>query len=131
MDALEFAGISDMALEKASTLSQGDLKRLEVARAVATDPELLLLDEPFGGLSPAETDLMAKSIRRLHKGGRFGRLHSEGPAMIIVEHKLQQLMKIVDRIIVLNFGTLLAEGTPQEVVNNPQVIEAYLGQGGT
>jgi branched-chain amino acid transport system ATP-binding protein len=129
MDALEFAGISDMALEKASTLSQGDLKRLEVARAVATDPELLLLDEPFGGLSPAETDLMAKSIRRLPKGGRFGRLHSEGPAMIIVEHKLQQLMKIVDRIIVLNFGTLLAEGTPQEVVNNPQVIEAYLGQG--
>lgn len=130
MDALEFAGISDMALEKASTLSQGDLKRLEVARAVATDPELLLLDEPFGGLSPAETDLMAKSIKRLHKGGRFGRLHSEGPAMIIVEHKLQQLMKIVDRIIVLNFGTLLAEGTPEEVVNNPQVIEAYLGQGG-
>ena len=130
MDALEFAGISDMALEKASTLSQGDLKRLEVARAVATDPELLLLDEPFGGLSPAETDLMAKSIRRLHKGGRFGRLHSEGPAMIIVEHKLQQLMKIVDRIIVLNFGTLLAEGTPEEVVNNPQVIEAYLGEGG-
>jgi len=92
MDALEFAGISDMALEKASTLSQGDLKRLEVARAVATEPELLLLDEPFGGLSPAETDLMAKSIKRLHKGGRFGRLHSEGPAMIIVEHKLQQLM---------------------------------------
>jgi branched-chain amino acid transport system ATP-binding protein len=130
MDALEFAGISDMALEKASTLSQGDLKRLEVARAVATDPELLLLDEPFGGLSPAETDLMAKSIRRLHMGGRFGRLHSEGPAMIIVEHKLQQLMKIVDRIVVLNFGTLLAEGTPAEVVNNPQVIEAYLGQGG-
>ena len=130
MDALEFAGISDMALEKASTLSQGDLKRLEVARAVATEPDLLLLDEPFGGLSPAETDLMAKSIRRLHKGGRFGRLHSEGPAMIIVEHKLQQLMKIVDRIIVLNFGTLLAEGKPDDVVNNPAVIEAYLGQGG-
>ena len=131
MDALEFAGISDMALEKASTLSQGDLKRLEVARAVATEPELLLLDEPFGGLSPAETDLMAKSIKRLHKGGRFGRLHSEGPAMIIVEHKLQQLMKIVDRIIVLNFGTIVADGTPQEVVNNPEVIEAYLGEGGT
>jgi ABC-type branched-chain amino acid transport systems, ATPase component len=67
MDALEFAGISDMSLEKASTLSQGDLKRLEVARAIATEPELLLLDEPFGGLSPAETDLMAKSIKRLHK----------------------------------------------------------------
>ena len=130
MDALEFAGISDMALEKASTLSQGDLKRLEVARAIATEPELLLLDEPFGGLSPAETELMAKSIKRLHQGGRFGRLHSEGPAMIIVEHKLQQLMKIVDRIIVLNFGTIIALGTPQEVVNNPQVIEAYLGEGG-
>ncbi len=131
MDALEFAGISDMARERASTLSQGDLKRLEVARAVATEPELLLLDEPFGGLSPAETDLMAKSIKRLHKGGRFGRLHSEGPAMIIVEHKLQWLMKIVDRIIVLNFGTIIANGTPDEIVNNPHVIEAYLGAGGT
>jgi len=130
MDALEFAGISDMALEKASTLSQGDLKRLEVARAIATEPDLLLLDEPFGGLSPAETELMAKSISRLHKGGRFGRLHSEGPAMIIVEHKLQQLMKIVDRIIVLNFGTIIAVGPPEEVVKNPQVIEAYLGEGG-
>jgi branched-chain amino acid transport system ATP-binding protein len=129
MDALEFSGISDMALEKASTLSQGDLKRLEVARAIATEPELLLLDEPFGGLSPAETDLMAKSIKRLHAGGRFGRLHSEGPAMIIVEHKLQQLMKIVDRIIVLNFGVIIADGTPQEIVKNPEVVEAYLGEG--
>lgn len=130
LDALEFAGISDMSLEKASTLSQGDLKRLEVARAVATEPELLLLDEPFGGLSPAETDLMAKSIKRLHKGGRFGRLHSEGPAMIIIEHKLQQLMKIVDRIIVLNYGVIIADGTPEEVVNNKEVIESYLGGGG-
>jgi len=130
MDALEFAGISDMYLEKASTLSQGDLKRLEVARAVATEPELLLLDEPFGGLSPAETDLMAKSMQRLHKGGRFGRLHSEGPAMIIIEHKLQQLMKIVDRIIVLNYGVIIADGTPEEVVNNKEVVESYLGGGG-
>jgi branched-chain amino acid transport system ATP-binding protein len=130
MDALEFAGISDMALEKASTLSQGDLKRLEVARAIATEPELLLLDEPFGGLSPAETELMAKSIKRLHKGGRFGRLHSEGPAMIIIEHKLQQLMKIVDRVIVLNFGTMVTDCSPEDVVLNADVIECYLGQGG-
>ena len=118
LDALEFAGISDMALEKASTLSQGDLKRPEVSRAIATEPELLLLDEPFGGLSPAETELMAKSIKRLHKGGRFGRLHSEGPAMIIIEHKLQQLMKIVDRVIVLDFGNTVADGSPDEVVRS-------------
>jgi branched-chain amino acid transport system ATP-binding protein len=130
MDALEFAGISDMALEKAATLSQGDLKRLEVARAIATEPELLMLDEPFGGLSPAETELMAKSIKRLHKGGRFGRLHSEGPAMIIIEHKLQQLMKIVDRVIVLNYGNTVADCSPQEVVHNKEVIECYLGEGG-
>jgi branched-chain amino acid transport system ATP-binding protein len=119
-----------MALEKASTLSQGDLKRLEVARAIATEPELLLLDEPFGGLSPAETELMAKSIKRLHKGGRFGRLHSEGPAMVIIEHKLQQLMKIADRIIVLNFGTMVADDTPEVVCADKKVIECYLGEGG-
>ena len=130
MDALEFAGISDMAMEKASTLSQGDLKRLEVARAIATEPELLLLDEPFGGLSPAETELMGKSVRRLHKGGRFGRLHSEGPAMIIIEHKLQQLMKIVDRVIVLNYGTVIADGKPEDVVKDKFVMESYLGTEG-
>jgi branched-chain amino acid transport system ATP-binding protein len=127
MDALEFVGISDLALEPASSLSQGDLKRLEVARAIATEPELLLLDEPFGGLNPTETDLLAKSIQRLHKGGRFGRLHSEGPAMIIIEHKLKELLAIVDRVIVINFGELLMIDKPDVVVRDPRVIEAYLG----
>lgn len=127
-DALEFVGIADRALEPASVLSHGDLKRLEVARAIATEPELLLLDEPFGGLNPAETDLVAKSMKRLHKGGRFGRLHSEGPAMMIIEHKLQELMKIVDRVIVLSFGELIAQGTPEEISKNKTVIEAYTGK---
>ena len=127
-DALEFCGIADLALETASVLSHGDLKRLEVARAVATEPDLLILDEPFGGLNPAETTLVAKSLKRLHKGGRFGRLHREGPAMLIVEHKLMDLMKIVDRVIVINFGKIIAVGTPDEIVNNKEVIEAYIGK---
>jgi len=127
-DALEFVGIADLALEPASILAHGDLKRLEVARAIATEPELLILDEPFGGLNPAETDLVAKSMKRLHKGGRFGRLHSEGPAMLIIEHKLSELMKIVDRVIVLSFGEIIATGTPEEISKNPIVIEAYTGK---
>ena len=126
-DALEFVGLGDKALEPASTLPHGDLKRLEIARAIATEPELLLLDEPFGGLNPAETELLAKSIKRLHKGGRFGRLHSEGAAMIIVEHKLATLMQIVDRVVVLHNGKKLAEGTPEEIVKNKSVIEVYMG----
>jgi branched-chain amino acid transport system ATP-binding protein len=127
-DALEFVGIADLALEPAAILSHGDLKRLEVARAIATEPELLILDEPFGGLNPAETELVAKSMKRLHKGGRFGRLHSEGPAMLIIEHKLSELMKIIDRAIVLNFGEIIARGTPEEISKNPTVIEAYTGK---
>lgn len=129
MDALEFCGIGDLALETASVLSHGNLKRLELAKAIATEPELLLLDEPFGGLNPAETTLIAKSIKRLHKGGRFGRLHSEGPAILMVEHKLSDLMEIVDRLIVINFGQIIAVGTPEEIVSNIRVQEAYLGKG--
>jgi branched-chain amino acid transport system ATP-binding protein len=129
MDALEFVGISDLSREPASCLSHGDLRRLEIARAIATDPELLLLDEPFSGLNPAETELLAKSIRRLHKGGRFGRLHSEGPTMIIIEHKLSELMKIADRVIVLDFGELIADGSPEKIVKDERVIEACIGKG--
>jgi len=128
MDALEFVGIADLALERAHVLSHGDLKRLEIAKAIATEPELLLLDEPFGGLNRAETELIANSIRRLHKGGRFGRLHSEEMSMVIVEHKLADLMRIVDRVIVLNFGEVLTIGSPEEVVNDPKVIKAYIGK---
>jgi len=126
-DALEFCGIAHLAKERASILSRGDLTRLEIARALATEPELLMLDEPFGGLNPHETELMAKSIKRLHKGGRFGRLHSEGPSMLIIEHKLADLMKIADRMIVLNYGGILAIGTPYEIAHDEKVIEAYIG----
>ncbi len=127
-DALEFVGIADLALERAAVLSHGDLKRLEIAKAIATEPELMLLDEPFGGLNPAETELIANSIRRLHKGGRFGRLHSEEMSMVIVEHKLADLMRIVDRVIVLDFGEVLAAGSPEQVVHDPRVIKAYIGK---
>ena len=127
MDALEFVGIADQALEPASALSQGDLKRLEVARAIATEPELLLLDEPLGGLNPAESELLARSIKRLHKGGRFGRLHSEGPAVVMNAHKLKELMSNADRVIVMDHGEVLADGPPAEIVKNAKVVEAYLG----
>lgn len=128
MDALEFCGIRDLALEPASVLSHGDLKRLELARAIATEPELLILDEPFGGLNPAETTLLVKSLKRLHKGGRFGRLHREGPTMLIVEHKLVDLMQLVTRVIVMNFGRIIADGPPEEIISNKEVIRVYIGK---
>jgi branched-chain amino acid transport system ATP-binding protein len=129
LEVLEFVGISDQAFNKASALSQGELKLLEIARAIATEPELLFLDEPFGGLSPAETDLMADSIMQLHSGGQFNSMHKEGPAMVIIGHKLKQLVRIVERIIVLNFGEIIADNTPELVMKDKLVIESYLGKG--
>ncbi len=127
LDALEFVGIADKAKEPAMALSQGELKRLEIARALATEPEALILDEPFAGLTPAETELLAQSLARLRKGGRFGRLHSEGMALLVIEHKLSALFKIADRVVALNFGEVLAEGPPGAIAQDPRVLEAYLG----
>src|SRR5438874_519511 len=126
MDALEFVGIADQALEPASALSQGDLKRLEVARAIATEPELLLLDEPLGGLNPAESELLARSIKWLHKGGRFGRLHSEGPAVVMIEHKLKELMSIADRVIVMDHGPERRRPFRELTVEENLLARAYL-----
>ncbi|MEM1551496.1 MAG: ABC transporter ATP-binding protein [Candidatus Bathyarchaeia archaeon] len=119
MEMLEDVGLSDLMLEPAENLSHGDLKRLEMARAMALEPELLLLDEPFGGLNPVETEYMIKTIQRLHL---------DGHTMVIVEHKLHALMRLVKRVIVMHYGEIIAEGTPEEIAQNKKVIEVYLGR---
>jgi branched-chain amino acid transport system ATP-binding protein len=129
-DALEFMGIDDKALEKTSTLSHGELKRLDIAVAISTQPELILLDEPFSGLTTSEAELLEKSIKLLRRGGRFGRLHTEGMSLIVIEHKTKHLMNIADRVIMLHSGKIFAEGTPEEIANNERVIELYLGKRG-
>ena len=107
-----------MMFEPAENLAHGDLKRLEMARALATEPDLLLLDEPFSGLNPIETDFLIKSIQRLHL---------DGHTLVIVEHKLHELMKLVKRVIVLHYGEKIAEGSPKEVSRDKKVIEVYMG----
>jgi branched-chain amino acid transport system ATP-binding protein len=119
MEMLEDVGLTEMMLEPAENLSHGDLKRLEMARAMALEPDLLLLDEPFGGLSLVETDYMVKSIQRMHL---------DGHTIVIVEHKLHALMKLVKRVIVMHMGEKIAEGTPEEISKNDKVIEVYLGK---
>jgi len=119
MDMLEDVGLSDLMLEPAENLSHGDLKRLEIARAMALEPDLLLLDEPFGGLNPIETEYMVKTIQRLHL---------DGHTLVIVEHKLQALMKLVKRVLVMHYGEIIAEGKPEEIAQNKKVIEVYLGR---
>ena len=119
-DLLEDVGLSELMLEPAENVGHGDLKRLEIAKALATEPDLLLLDEPFGGLNPLEVDFLTKSIMRMH-------LDEPRRGVIIVEHKLYALMKLVERVIVFHKGEKLAEGTPEEIANNKKVIEVYMG----
>lgn len=130
-EIMKRVGIAHLAKTPAAKLSQGDLKRLEIARALATCPELMILDEPFGGLNPGEIELLSKLIKDLRSGDcSIPERGGESMSMIIIEHKLSELMKIVDRVIVLCFGEIIAEGTPEEVTHNERVIEAYIGKEG-
>ena len=112
------AGKEGLAVE---LLSYGDQRRLEIARALAAQPALLLLDEPFAGLGAGEIEDLSSLIRRLHA--------EQGLTVMLIEHKLREFMRLVQRVIVLDFGEVIAQGTPDEIVRHPAVIEAYIGRG--
>lgn len=119
MEALEATSLQDKAHVNASALPYGDQKRLEIARAYAAHPRVLLLDEPFAGLNRAERDEMTDLIQSLH---------SSGLTIVLIDHDMRVVMSISDRILVLNYGKIITEGSPVEVRANPEVIVAYLGE---
>ena len=118
-ELLAEVNLSDVSGEKANSLPYGKQRRLEIARALATDPQLLLLDEPAAGMNPQETDELTAFIGQIRD--QFGL------TVFLIEHHMDLVMDISDRIYVLDFGKLIAEGTPAEIQNNQRVIDAYLG----
>jgi branched-chain amino acid transport system ATP-binding protein len=117
-EVMDFVGLAPKAAQLASSLNIAQKKRLELARALAAQPYLLLLDEVLAGLNPTEVSGMLETIRQIRQ---------RGITLIMIEHIMHAVMSLSDHIIVLNFGTLIASGTPEQVSQNEQVIEAYLG----
>ena len=117
-DLLEFVGLGGRADIPAGALTYGEKRLLEIARALATGPRLLLLDEPAAGLNPVETGHLAQTVRRIVE---------RGITVLLIEHDMKFVMQLAERVFVLDFGRVIAEGTPQEVQTNSAVVEAYLG----
>ena len=118
-ELLEIVGLADVENELATSLPYGKQRRLEIARALAADPKLLLLDEPAAGMNPQETEELAEFIAQIRKDFNM--------TILLIEHHMDLVMDISDRIYVLDFGKLIAEGTPEQIQNNQRVIDAYLG----